>query len=291
MDEAAPYGQFEASGFVRRAVEFTRSLPDTWLSRRLVILVRRFATRKLKGAPVDIEALGLRLRLRPDRNICEKRLLFAPKTFDTQELAILAERILAERVTDGFRFIDVGANVGAYALFVASRAGPAARVLAIEPQPAIFDRLVYNIRLNAFATVKALDCAVADRSGDLTLFLDAQNSGESSVKLVRSSGATPIRVAGKTLLEIVEDEGFDRIDGMKLDVEGAEDLVLEPFLATAPRHLLPKLLVIENGVGQWQVDLAALLANAGYALLRRTRLNLVYERQTPSPEEPPHAGR
>lgn len=273
MDDTAPYGHYSASGFVRRAVDFTRSLPDTWLARRLVILVRRLATRRLRGAPVDIEALGLRLRLRPDRNICEKRLLFAPRTFDPEELAILAERITA-----GYRFLDIGANVGAYALFVASRAGPAARILAVEPQPAIFDRLIYNIRLNAFATVKALACAVADRPGDLTLFLDAKNSGESSVRLVRSSGATPIRVSGKTLLEIVQEEGFDRIDGMKLDIEGAEDLVLEPFIADAPAHLLPSLLIVENGSQQWQGELGTLLANAGYRLLRQTRLNLVYER-------------
>lgn len=279
MDESAPYGHYAARGFARWAIGFTRSLPDTWLSRRVVIVVRRLVSYSLRGEPVDIESLGLRMRLRPYRNICEKRLLFAPRTFDPDELAILADRL-----KDGYRFIDIGANVGAYALFVASRAGPSARVLAVEPQPSVFERLIYNIRLNAFATVKAVDCAVADRSGDLTLFLDAKNSGESGVKLVTSSRATPIRVCGKTLLEIVEEEGFDGIDGMKLDVEGAEDLVLEPFLRLAPKHLLPSLLVIENGVGQWQVDLKTLLGRSGYELLRETRLNLVYERAAAPPE-------
>ena len=71
-----------------------------------------------------------------------------------------------------FTFVDIGANVGAYSLFVAARAGGTARILAVEPQPDIFDRLAYNISLNPFGTIKAVDCAVADKTGELTLFLD-----------------------------------------------------------------------------------------------------------------------
>jgi FkbM family methyltransferase len=273
MTEAASFGTYAPRGIVRRAIDFTRSLPDTWLGRRLVILVRRVVTSRLGGTPVDVEALGLRMRLRPYNNICEKRMLFAPATFDPQELAILAGR-----VRPGFTFVDVGANVGAYALFVASRAGPSAKVLAVEPQPEIFERLTYNIRLNAFATIKALDCAVAEKAGEVTLFLDPKNSGESSLKIVNSGGATPLRVRARTLMDLVREEGWDRLDAVKLDVEGAEDLVLEPFLAQAPEWLLPALLIVENGSRRWQTDLGALLGAKGYRLLATTRLNLVFER-------------
>ena len=283
MEDSAPYGRYAPAGFVRFAVTYTRALPDTWLTRRLIILLRRLVGAVLRGAPVDIEVFGVRMRLRPYRNICEKRLLFAPATFDPEELALLSARM-----GDGFRFIDIGANVGAYSLYVASRAGPTARILAVEPQPRMFERLIYNLRLNAFATVKAIDCAVADRSGELTLFLDERNSGESSVKLVTHSGATPIRVLGKTLHQLLEEEGFDRVDGMKLDVEGAEDLVLGPFLQSAPRHLFPALLILEKGARQWQVDLVALLERAGYRLVSKTRLNLVYELRDEAPAETAH---
>lgn len=273
MDEARPFGTYAPSGFVRWAVETTRSMPDSWLARRVVMLVRRLVARRLGGAPIDVEALGARMRLHPYNNICEKRMVFMPRSFDPTELALIEARLV-----EGFVFIDVGANVGAYSLFVAAKAGPAARILAIEPQPAIFDRLVQNIRLNAFATVKALDCALADRAGDLTLFIDSRNSGESSVKIVASGGATPIRVPARTLLDLVREEGLERIDAMKLDIEGAEDLVLGPFLREAPVALHPRLLIVENAVGQWQIDLPALLEATGYRQLPRTRLNLVFER-------------
>src|ERR1700712_1337251 len=135
------------------------------------------------------------MRLLPYNNICDKKMLFTPHIFDAREL-----RILEGRLHDGFVFIDIGANIGAYSLFVARRTGPSARILAIEPQPHVFDRLTHHIRLNAFATIKAIACAVTDKAGEVTLFLDARNSGESSVKIVSSGGAEGIRVEAKTLL-------------------------------------------------------------------------------------------
>ena len=273
MNEAASFGAYAPAGIVRLAVNWTRSLPDTWLARRAVILVRRFVMRRLAGQPVDTEALGFRMRLVPYNNICEKRILYTPQTFDTTEL-----RILEGAVRDGFVFVDVGANVGAYSLFVASRAGPSARVLAIEPQPEIYERLIYNVRLNAFRTIKAMDCAVAEKAGEVTLFLDPNNAGESSLKVVSCSRATPIRVQARTLLEILRGEGYDHVDAIKLDVEGSEDLILETFLANAPAHLLPRILILENGIGRWQIDLAQLLESNGYHLAARTRQNLIFER-------------
>ncbi|NNM72623.1 FkbM family methyltransferase [Enterovirga aerilata] len=273
MIEAASYGAYAPKGIVRFLIDWTRSLPDTWLARRAVILVRRFVMRRLDGAPVDIEAWGVRMRVRPYNNICEKRVLFTPQTFDAAELAILAADI-----REGYVFIDVGANVGAYSLFVASRAGPSARILAVEPQPEIYDRLTFNIRLNAFPTIKAIDCAVAEKTGEVTLFLDPNNAGESSLKVVSCGGATPIRVAARTLLDLIQGEGYERVDAIKLDVEGAEDLIIEPYLAKAPSRLFPRLLILENGLARWQIDLARLLENKGYVLKAKTRQNLVFER-------------
>lgn len=276
MDEAEPFGTYAPAGFVRWAVDRTRTFPDTWLARRAVIAMRRVVTPFLHGAPVDIEALGARMRVHPYSNVCEKRMLFTPQTFDPQELDILSRRLAPDAT-----FIDIGANIGAYSLFVAARTGPLARILAIEPQPLIFDRLVDNIRLNDFHTIKAVACAVADRSGELTLFIDSRNSGESSVKIVAAGGAEPVRVPTKTLLEIVREEGFDRIDAVKLDAEGAEDIILGPYFADAPLGLHPWLLILEDGAARWQIDLPDVLRRHGYRQIAQTRLNLVFERGPP----------
>jgi len=270
--DPAPFGAYPPTPAAEWIIERTRVLPNNWVGRRLHTLLRHIGIRLLRGVPVDVERLGARMRLHPYTNICDKKVLFAPQFFDPEELGLLRSRI-----RDGFTFVDVGANIGAYSLFVAAEAGPSARVLAVEPQPGVFDRLVYNIRQNPFGTIKAIACAVADKSGELTLFLDTRNSGESSVKIVGSSGSQAIRVPSTTLFQLVKQEGFARIDAIKLDVEGAEDIILEPFFRDAPAALYPTLIILERGAGQWQIDLPAMLEARGYRLRLTTRLNLVYE--------------
>ena len=272
--EARPFGAFRPSPMLERLIAFTRSMPRSWLGRRLAYATRQIALWTLDGQrPVDMESMGARMRLYPYNNVCEKRLLFTPQYFDADERAILEARI-----TDGFVFVDIGANVGGYALFVATRAGARGRVLAVEPQPKVFERLVYNIRQNPLGTVKAVDCAVADKAGEVTLFVDEKNHGESSVKYVGTANGPSVRVAARTLIDLLAGEGFDHVDAIKLDVEGAEDLILEPFLRLAPDSLLPRLFLIENGTGRWQVDLPKLLERRGYKLIAKTRVNLAYER-------------
>jgi FkbM family methyltransferase len=268
------YGSYEAKGLVASILRMTRKATDSWMSRRLVFGLRRLAILRLGGKPVDTEVLGGRMRLWPYRNVCEKRILFTPQFFDPVELAALKSRL-----KDNFVFLDIGANIGGYAVFVAAHAGPTARVLAVEPQPDIYARLVYNLRLNPFSTVKAVACAVADKEGALTLFVDPENSGESSVKIMTGvTMAGSIKVPSKRLLTMLEEEGFTHVDAAKLDTEGAEDLILDTFFKEAPESLWPRLLIMERGNARWHVDLPALLVGHGYRVVDETRNNVIYER-------------
>jgi hypothetical protein len=96
--------------------------------------------------------------------------------------------------------------------------------------------------------------------------------------MLRTSGAATVRVPATTLERLLADEGYERLDALKIDVEGAEDLILEPFFRTAPESLWPALIVIEDSTSRWQVDLPALLAGLGYRKVAATRLNLVFRR-------------
>ncbi|WNJ92674.1 FkbM family methyltransferase [Bosea sp. 685] len=271
--EAKPFGAFAPRGVLSRIISWTRAAPDSFLGRKIAYALRRLGLRSLAGAPVDIESLGAKMRLYPDGNVCEKRVLFTPQYFDQRE-----RDLLAGRIREGFRFIDIGANIGAYSLFVAAKAGPGARILAVEPQPDVFARLAFNIAQNPFGTVKAIACALADKPGELTLFLDPANKGESSVRILRSSTGATVKVPATTLLALLQSEGYERLDAVKLDVEGAEDLILEPFLRDAPEALWPSFVIIEDSRERWQVDLVGLLTQRGYRMLAQTRLNLVFER-------------
>ncbi|MBJ6124895.1 FkbM family methyltransferase [Microvirga splendida] len=275
MNDTRPFGDFAPSGLTRWVIDRTRGLPEGWAGRRLALMLRHLAMKMLKGPPLDLETFGVRMRLYPHKNVCERRLLFTPQYFDADEL-----KILASRIKDGFTFIDVGSNVGWYALFLAQEAGPAVstRILAVEPQPEIFDRLIYNIRQNPSCTIKAVDCAIADKTGELTLFLDPLNRGEASLKIVNSSQTDAIRVPAVTLLDLLSREGLTRVDAIKLDVEGAEDLVLGPFFRDAPASLYPSVFIVANVPERWQADVVGLLTGKGYRQILETKMNLVFER-------------
>jgi len=275
MNDSRPFGDFAPSGLTRWVTDRTRGLPEGWAGRRVALMLRHLAMKMLSGLPLDLETFGVRMRLYPYKNVCERRILFTPQYFDADEL-----KILTGRIRPGFTFIDVGSNVGWYALFLAQEAGTAVatRILAVEPQPEIFDRLIYNIRQNPFATIKAVDCAVADKTGELTLFLDPLNRGEASLKIVNSSQTDTIRVPAVTMLDLLKREGLTRVDAIKLDVEGAEDLVLDPFFRDAPASLYPSLFIVANVPDRWQIDVVKLLKSKGYRQILTNKMNLAFER-------------
>ena len=269
-----PFGRHAPRGWLAGLVRVARLCGTGWAGRRLAFALRAIGIRALGGRPLDVDSLGARMRLYPANNVAEKNLLFTPQYFDPQE-----RRFLTERLGSDFIFIDIGANVGGYTLFAATLAGPRARVLAIEPQADIFERLSFNIRQNGFTSIKALEMAVADRDGEVTLFVDAKNKGETSMRLVGTHGlGTSVRVPARALATIVAEEGFDRIDAVKLDVEGAEDLILEAFFRDGAPRLWPRLLIVEDAPGRWAIDLPALIAQQGYRVALKTRTNIIYER-------------
>jgi len=273
--DPAPFGHYAPRGACKFAVEIARRCAQGWGSKRIAFLMRSLALGRLAGRPVDVVAFGARMRLYPQRSTAEKRLAFTPQYFDPRERALLAERL-----TGDFVFLDIGASCGGYALFVAALGGPRSRILAVEPHPEVFARLVYNIDESEFHNVKAVGCALLDIDGEATLFVNASNEGESSVRFVNADArVVPVRVPAKTLLTLAREEEFSRIDAMKIDIQGAESLVLVPFFAAAPRTLWPKLLLMEYGPLRGEDALEARLAEHGYREILRTRQNVAYARE------------
>jgi len=270
--DLAPFGHYAPRGACKFAVEVAHRCGEGWWSKRIAFFMRSVALGRLAGRPVDVVAFGARMRLYPQRSTAEKRLAFTPQYFDPRERALLAERLAGD-----FVFLDIGASCGGYTLFVASFSGPRSRVLAVEPHPEVFHRLVYNIAENEFHNVKAVGCALLDIDGEATLFVNAGNEGESSVRFVNADArVVPIRVPAKTLLTLAREEELSRIDAMKIDIQGAESLVLDPFFAAAPRALWPKLLLMEYGPLRGEDALEARLGQCGYREILRTRQNVAY---------------
>jgi FkbM family methyltransferase len=278
--DLSPYGTHPPSRLLRAVLAVTRRLPASWVGLRLSMPLRRMAIDSLGDRPIDTTLWDTQVRLYPCHNSCEKNALFTPQMFDLQERNVLAaalDRRLA--AGDSFTFVDIGANVGLYSLFVAARGGTRTRVLAIEPQPGIAQRLAYNRRANPHLNIDLVPVAVADHEGELDLLIDARDSGGTRVNKTgaAASGGETVRTRCQPLATILHEAGIDAVDALKIDIEGAEDLALAPFLREASETLLPRLVLIEDRPDDWAVDLYALLRKRGYDLISRSRNNVAFQ--------------
>ncbi len=279
--EPRPYGALAPGWLDRAVIAATSRLPANWLGLRLAILLRRLVTMRLAaGGALDVERWGLRLRLHPLDNGCEKGLLFTPQMFEPEERAELARAIARKPTAEPFVFVDVGGNVGLFSLFVAAQSKGQARIVAFEPEPGNFARLAFNVAANPGLPIRSTQLALSDQPGELAIELDRRDRGGTRAHRLDADGATAgtVRVPCQTLLAALHEERIDRIDALKIDVEGMEDVVLMPFFRDAPPSLWPRLIVIEDAHELWSADLFGELARKGYAVASRSKLNVMLRR-------------
>jgi FkbM family methyltransferase len=268
-----------APGWLDRAViGLTRRLPNNWLGLRLAILFRRAVTMRLDypAGALDVERWGLKVRLHPRDNGCEKNLLFTPQMYEPTELRELGADIAqANQRQKPFVFVDIGANVGLFSFFVAAHAGAGARILAIEPEQGNLRRLTFNVGANSSLPIKIFPIALSDEAGELVVELDRRDRGGSRTRRIVGSQTDSVRVPSQTLLQLLRSERVESVDALKIDVEGFEDLILSPFFRDAPPQMLPRLIIIEDCRNSWKADLMSIMADKGYSIAARSKLNFV----------------
>lgn len=133
--------------------------------------------------------------------------------------------------------IDVGANVGQYALLAARLVGPAGRVHAFEPASATYGLLQRSIALNGLQNLVLNQVAVSDSSGDVELQLNRESALAGLGVTGRGFAIGSERVHRITLDEYAAGAGLGMIDLLKIDVEGHEGHVLrgaETLLERSP---------------------------------------------------------
>jgi FkbM family methyltransferase len=132
---------------------------------------------------------------------------------------------VSDLLPSGGTFLDVGAHAGYFSLLASARVGPSGRVFAIEPNPQTFAALEQHLTVNRVANVQALMCGLADLPGVLTLHAPPSSIDYNATVLPRADWKRA-DVPARTLDDCVREWAIDCIDLMKIDVEGAEPLVL-----------------------------------------------------------------
>lgn len=176
-------------------------------------------------------------------------------------------RLLARILGPGDVFVDVGANRGDFSVLAGRRVGPGGRVLSIEPEPTNLEWLRRSITANHVdEVVTVAACAASDREGTATLHVSTR-SGAHSLVTEQESAGDEVTVPTRTLDALLADEGIERPRAVKIDVEGADLLVLRGatgLLATSDPLAL--LIDLHPHLGADVLAIQAMLTDAGFSL-------------------------
>lgn len=197
----------------------------------------RFAETTLRVRTVD----GFSMTVFPNDHI--GRHLYLTGQFDRT----IVEVLLRFAVSDA-RVLDIGGNCG-YVACALLHALPACRVVSVEPQKQVHALLALNLQEVGAGRGSAIQAAISDVAGVGAMLHDLENSGAS--RLERGGRADEVRTGAEESVEMItgpqlwERSGLDRLDLVKIDVEGHEEPVLrslQPVLA----HWRPRAVVFEH---------------------------------------------
>ena len=184
---------------------------------------------------------SLRLSVCTDRRPCRlATFLLEGKSWE-QEISSLLDLILKP----GMTFVDIGANVGFHTLHSARAVGLSGAVIAFEPAPKVFQLLQRSVHLNGLGAIcRCMNLALSSSEGLPALHVSAVCGHNSLYHPGDEEEESELQVKTARLDSVLIEA--QRIDVVKMDVEGAELDVLEGM-----KHILDKwdiVLIAEYGV-------------------------------------------
>lgn len=223
----------DASGTFIPQRMFLRVAPiGEHISGGLWLWIKKFDA--IKPVRVEVER-GVSLRLNPEDIIGREILIqnvWEPEVW----------RAISDSAPPGGVFLDVGSHIGYDTLKGSVRVGPTGKVIAFEPNPRTLNELRANIAASHAINVTVEPIACTDKEQMVRLYDSTSegNSGASSLSMANADearkGSLPSYVVrGRPIDAVVRELGLKRLDVIKVDVEGAEYLVLRGARETLQR--------------------------------------------------------
>jgi len=208
------------------AQEAMRRAPALTLSRLVAWRVRCLLRRPVIAR---FRRWDMQMLLPPNWRGVEK-LIFSFREYYEPELDYLQEIL-----SPGMTFVDAGACYGIYTLGASKIVGNGGRVISFEPASRAFRVLQRNIELNGLTNVLAYPLALTERRGKAWLY-HHPNVGCDSLGRDNSFTETAEEIVTDSLDNVLREISVDRVDVLKMDVQGAEELVLRGAIATLRSH-------------------------------------------------------
>ena len=181
-----------------------------------------------------------------DRGLSRTLFLFGKREIDHY-------RMLQEILEPGMQILDIGANIGYYAIMESIAIGPNGKVMAIEPMLPNIEMLKRNIELNGARNIDVVHGAVSTRTGTGQMYMSSHSNlhtfhrdGSASAYLE----STPVDVPTLTLRDAVARAGT-RADLIRMDVEGHEVEILGQLIELVREDVITPRVIFETHLSRY----------------------------------------
>lgn len=141
-------------------------------------------------------------------------------------------------IKEGMNVLDIGANIGYFSLLFSKWVGEKGKVFSFEPDPFNFNLLSKNIHANRAGNIFSFQKAISNHNGSVSLFLSEKNKGDHRIfdfhVFEDDNNRKSVNVECAKLDSILPAD--EKIDFIKMDVQGAEYLALEGMSDTIARN-------------------------------------------------------
>lgn len=213
-----------------------------------------------------VNALGAEIDRRRGRRFVERTIYGRPMLLDLEDQGIsrtlilfgqreLEHKVMLERVLKpGMSVLDIGANIGYYALMELSLIGSEGSLIAVEPSPSNVALLRRNLELNGHGAIEVHQLAVSDKVANRPFFMSAM----SNLNTFHDTGTGALHLKGETIdvttttvPKIMEGRKLDLI---RMDVEGHEVEVLAGLLPAIESGEMAPMVIFETHQSRYAPD-------------------------------------
>ena len=136
----------------------------------------------------------------------------------------ITTKITIQELKEGMTCLDIGSNIGYYALMESKAVGNNGKVISIEPSPKNFEQIKKNLELEKISNVDVYNFAAGDKDDEVNFLIHERSNLCSVIPIGEPipKSTNIIKVPLKRLDTFLEEMKLDKLDFVRMDIEGYE---------------------------------------------------------------------